>query len=69
MKDNVMYVHILSLNDNTLLLPIKNLKVINAISLINGVKIKYKQDKDAITLYFDEITTDIDHIIKIDFRN
>ena len=64
-----MYVHILSLNEKTLYLPIKDLKAINAISLINEEKVKYKQDKNGITLYFDEIPTDIDHIIKIDFRN
>ena len=67
-KDNVMYVHILSLNDNTILLPIKDLRAIEASSLINGEKIKFKQDKNGITLFFDEIPTDIDYIIKVDME-
>ena len=68
MKNNKMYVHILNLNNNSLHLPIKAYKVKNAISLINGKAIKIKQDKNGITLYFDEIPTEIDHIIKVELK-
>ena len=68
MKNNKMYVHILNLNSNSLHLPIKAYKVKNAISLINGKAIKIKQDKNGITLYFDEIPTEIDHIIKVELK-
>ena len=68
MKDNLMYVHILSLNETTLFLPIKDLKAINATSLINGEKIKFKQDKNGITLFLDEIPSDINHVIKVEMK-
>ena len=68
MKNNTLYVHILNLNSNSLHLPIEGYKVENAVSIINDKAIKMKQDKKGITLYFDEIPTEIDHIIKLKIR-
>ena len=69
MKNNTMYIHILNLNSNSLYLPIKGYKVKNAVSLINDKAIKTKQDKNGVTLYFDEIPTEIDHIIKFELKD
>ena len=69
MKDNTMYVHILNLKDKSLFLPIKDIKAKNTISLVNGNDIKIKQDKNGITLFFDEIPTEIDHVIKIELKD
>ncbi|MBQ3575795.1 MAG: alpha-L-fucosidase [Coprobacter sp.] len=68
MKNNTLYVHILNLNSNSLHLPIEGYKVENAVSIINDKAIKMKQDKKGITLYFDEIPSEIDHIIKLKIR-
>ena len=68
MKNNTLYVHILNLNSNSLHLPIEEYKVENAVSIINDKAIKMKQDKKGITLYFDEIPSEIDHIIKLKIR-
>lgn len=68
MKNNTMYVHILNLNNNSLHLPIKGYKVKNAISLIDGKEIKVKQDRNEITLYLNEIPTEIDYIIEVEVK-
>ena len=68
MKGKQMYVHILNLNENNLYLPIKEVKALKAISLINGANINFKQDRNGIHLELQNIPKEIDYIIRIDLK-
>ncbi len=67
-KDNVRYVHILSLKDDTLYVPITGGKVTSAVCVNTGEKIKFTQDGEGVLLKLGAVPTDIDHIISLTLK-
>lgn len=66
-KGNKQWIHILSLDDNTLFVPIKG-KVIKAVTYDGRKPLKFKQNKDGVVFELGEIPTDIDFIIELEMK-
>lgn len=67
-KDNRMFIHILSLNDCGLYLPMAQ-KVKKATLFKDKSSVKFTQDKEGILLKFKETPSDIDYVIELTLEN
>ncbi|MBN2864352.1 MAG: alpha-L-fucosidase [Bacteroidales bacterium] len=66
-KENKVFVHILNLEDNTLLIPDFGKKIKNIVTYKSGTKLKYKQDSYGIAVSIPhEIVDDTDTILVIE---
>jgi len=66
-KDNKIFVHILNLEDNTLLIPDFGKKIKTIVTYKSGTKLKYKQDSYGIAVSIpQEIVDDTDTILVIE---
>ena len=66
-KENRLFVHILNLKDKGLFLPIEGKKIKRAIRYKDQAKVRFKQEKEGVLLLLDEVPTDIDHVIELQF--
>lgn len=67
-RARTLFVHILNLKESTLTLPIKGNKVKEAKLFDGGKKVKFKQNKEGVTLSFDEIPSGVDYIVELTFN-
>lgn len=65
-KDNIHYVHILNLQDNSLFVPFTAGKVRKATCLNDGEEIRFRQDKEGVLLKLGRVPDEIDHIIRLE---
>ncbi|MDR2147828.1 MAG: alpha-L-fucosidase [Tannerella sp.] len=68
-KDNILYVHILNLQDNALYIPYSGNKLKSAVRFADKKAVKFVQDKEGILLKFSEIPTDTDEVITLTFTD
>jgi alpha-L-fucosidase len=69
-KNNILYVHILNLQDKALYVPYGNgNKIKKAAVFKNKQAVNFKQDKDGILLKFDEVPEDPDYVIELTFTD
>lgn len=64
-RDNIRYVHILNLQDNSLFIPFTSGRVKKATCLNNGSEVKFRQDKDGVLLKLGRIPTETDMIVEL----
>ncbi len=67
-KGNRLFVHILDLQDKALFLPLEGKNVKKARTFIGQKPLKYQKSKAGITLYLDEVPTDIDTVIELELN-
>ena len=67
-KDKKIYIHILSLKDSTLLLPVTGVKIKSATVFITKEKVKFRQNKDGILLNLPKIPDEIDYVVELNLR-
>jgi alpha-L-fucosidase len=67
-KDNILYVHIMDLQDKGLFLPIAQ-KVSKAVSFKDKKNVRFKQNKDGVLLELDAVPEDIDYIVEITLKD
>ncbi len=68
-KDNLLYVHVLDLQDNTLTLDCGQHKLRKATHFATGEKVSFKQTKDGtVTLSFPEPPQGTDYIVVLEFK-
>ncbi len=67
-KDNVRYVHIMSLKDNSLYVPFAAGKVASATCLNDGSQVKFTQDKDGVLLKLGCVPDAIDYIVQLTLK-
>lgn len=67
-RGNTLYVHILSLSDKALFLPITDRKVKSAICYESKEKIKFSQTSDGVLLSLKEQPKDVDYIVEIQLK-
>lgn len=63
-KGNKLFVHILDLKDKGLYLPLSQ-KVKKAIAFKDKSPVKFKQDKQGMILYLDEVPTEVDYVVEL----
>lgn len=66
-KGNKQYVHILSLSDNTLFLPIKQ-KVSRAVVFDSRAKVDFRQTDDGIVLQLGEVPQGVDYVVELTMK-
>lgn len=66
-KDDRLYLHIFDLKENTLTVPL-SCKVKKAYTFADKQPIKFKQNKDGVTLTFDKVPEGIDYIIELETK-
>ncbi len=66
-KDNRLFIHVLSLADNGLVVPLKNNKVKRATEFKSGKAVKFTRVDGGIALQFTAAPTDIDYIIELNY--
>lgn len=67
-KGDKLFIHILSLNDNSLFIPLKGIKVKQAKVFATNKALQYKQDADGVLLKLGQTPTDIDHVVELTVR-
>lgn len=67
-KGEKLYVHILSLQDKALFLPITTKKVKKAVYYKDQERVKFRQTKDGVFLTLNEVPTDIDCVVELTIR-
>ena len=63
-KDERLFVHIFDCKEKELLLPL-NCKVKKASTYSNKETVKFKQSKEGVRLFFNEVPSGIDYIIEL----
>ena len=66
-KGNRLFIHVLSLTDSGLFVPLKNNKVKRAIEFKSGKAVKFTRVDGGIALQFAAAPTDIDYIIELNY--
>ena len=66
-KDGKIFVHILDLQDDCLFLPITDIKVKRASYFNSSKMVTFRQDKRGVLLQLDEVPTDTDCVISLDY--
>lgn len=64
-KGNTLYVHILSLQDKALFLPLTQKTVKKAVVFKNGKKVRFSKSADGILLQLDEVPQDTDYVVEL----
>ena len=67
-RDNIRYVHIMNLQDNSLFVPFTSGKVRNAVCLNDGRTLEFRQDKDGVLLKLGRIPTETDMIVELTLK-
>lgn len=65
LKGDKLYVHILSLKDSTLFLPLEGRKVLSATGFKEGEKIPFEKTKDGVILSLPKSSDEMDYVIEI----
>ena len=66
-KGNKLYVHILSLKDSALFLPVKG-KVIRATAFDDKEKVPFKQTEDGVLLQLGQVPQSLDYIVELTMK-
>lgn len=66
-KGDKQYVHILSLADRTLFLPVTE-KVSKATVFATGEKVRFEQDKDGVLLHLGKVPGEVDYIVELTMK-
>ncbi len=66
-KGNKLYVHILKLQEKGLFLPLEA-KVRKAVDFPDGRPVRFRQDREGVVLYLDEVPSAVDHIIELELK-
>ena len=67
-RDNIRYVHIMHLQDNSLFVPFTSGKVGKAVCLNDGRTLEFRQDKDGVLLKLGRIPTETDMIVELTLK-
>ncbi|MEI3055379.1 MAG: alpha-L-fucosidase [Phocaeicola plebeius] len=65
-KENKLYIHILSLQDKALFVPLEGVKIKQAVDYITRKSIQYQKSKTGITLQLMEVPTEVDRVIELE---
>ena len=66
-KGNRLFIHVLSLADNGLFVPLKNNNVKRATEFKSGKSVKFTRVEGGIALQFAAAPTDIDYVIELNY--
>ena len=66
-KGNRLFVHVLDLQDHGLFLPLSNNKVKRACEYLSRQTVKFTRVNGGITLQFNQVPTDIDYVVELEF--
>ena len=67
-KQGRMYVHVLSLDDKALFLPLTGVSVRSAVDFVTRHKVKTQKCQGGIMLLFDKVPTDIDYVVELELK-
>lgn len=64
-KGNMLYVHILNLQDKALFLPLTGKTIKKAVVFKNGKTVRFTKNKEGVLLQLDEVPQDIDYVVAL----
>ncbi len=64
-RGNTLYIHILDLEDTSLYLPLRGLKVKSACDFVSRQKVRYTKVVDGIVLHLERVPDDMDKVIEL----